>query len=638
MASPSSLCLPSRARSVALYGALGVVAYAVLAATCDAPRAHLDTARDWLMARDCLAGDCPSVGAGASVLGLKQGALWIRFLATGLGLGLDAQDLQRVLLALQALGAVVVAAAVRALAARAWPAPEPARAASCWRGEEASPRTATAPPSPRLVGARASGAGWRAALFSLGYVVLLRALEVGDTLWNPLLAHPGAALFGAGLALVLVGRGALFGALAGLGLALAVLGHVFAISFVPLLVFGALLAPRRPGLALLGASMALALPVGLDSWEALSINAAVFVERGLVAPFAGAILLAGVAALTLRRRWRAIPAERRALPALVALSGVVLAVGLWLPVVLGQTVSERYHFLLPPLAASALALGLDRGIGRLPERWRRAAPCAVVGLLLMAAVAAGRRNDHGGPTGVWRLPEVERLGRDLFSRGLGYAELHRRLQGPGSADLVAMLGALDPHALPGPAEAGPDGALLVLRLGRSAVPDPLPPTWRVVDLSDRFVALLREAPPGLLARGLEACHAEPGAPACVAVELAWREGPEARWFDRQYPAALPREECRARTSGARAWRFTVDASAGPVRALLPDPTSAGCRWTFDGGGTDRVVERAPGLQRVTVSTTLGGACSERCWPPALVVAPADDPVVSAFLAEAPDPE
>gem|GEM_PF-3048898 len=577
-----------------MYLVIAAVAYVYLASTCSSPLAHLDTAFEWLSARDCVEGRCPASGPGTSVLGLKHGALWGRLLATGIGVGFDALDFQRVVLLLQGLGAVVVAFAARKLA----------------------------------------GGKDRAAVLALCYVVVLRIIERGDILWTPVLAHTGAALFVTGLVLALLGRGPGYVAMAGLGFALASLSHALMLVLLPVLVFGAILAPGRPFANALAVVVTVAVPFVLDSWDTVVSNADFFQRSGLAWPIAAVIMASGASALSLRARWCSTTADRRARLALFGVLAAVLGTGYLAPRYAGSPASVRYFFCLPPVVALIAALGLERGLARLSVPKAILALRVLAVFVLMAAAAATQRDILGFRPESWLVSEVDALAVDFQRHGVGYAEAFRRVQGPGSRNLIGMLAAVDRHPIPGPVDDGADRTLLVLRFRKHSVPASLPSGWRVVDLRDPFAALVREAPPGLSARALAVCHPDdPDGPACVAIDRSWRDSPSGKWLDRQYPSALPREACGHRTSGRSGWRWTVDASAGSVRVLLPEPEWEGCRWALDGGGIEVVVPQGPVPHYVTASTTLGGACRDRCWPPSILAAPVDDPVVAAFLAD-----
>jgi hypothetical protein len=581
--------------------AVSVVAFGWLLATCDPPRVHLDTSRDLLMANDCLRGECPSWGTVASTLGLRQGTLWIRVLAWGQAAGLDASGLQRLLVALQALGA----------GALAWGA------------------------------LRLGAQPWRAATLTVVYVALLRTIESGDLLWNPIVAHPGAAVFAVGWLGLAAGGGLGFALLAGLGAALAILGHVLGLVLLPLLAFGLTLGRAHPLAALAAASGVLAGGVLLDSYDAVLVNARAFSNAGLAAPMAGAVIAAFLVGLPLRRRWLATSVGWRATFALglaLALAGLAPAL---IPRYMGVAEGGRFAYLLPPFAALAVGLWADA----LLEKLRL--PRLAGGLLTLLAVAAvlghagqaWRSEDHGGPRAVWRLPEVERLAADLYGRGATYAELFRRVQGPWDTDLVSTFAALDPTPAPVDDDRGPLHGLLILRVARSAVPSELPDGWRALDVSPGYVALLRESTGGLGSKGLEVTWSAPGeAPRTAVFERRWKEATDRpRFFvDRFYPHAAPDAVCHDGGASPARWTLPLEPAGGPRQARLLDAGWAGCAWTL----LSTTGEPAPGgvLALAADQSAVHAAvepksswCRTCCSPPPLLVAPADDPVVAAWL-------
>jgi hypothetical protein len=599
MSVPASHPPGRRSTGAIVFAVASVAAFAYLTATLDPPVTHLDTARDWLSARDCNRGDCPSWGPTASVLGLRQGALWIRVLAWGLGHDLDAMGLQRLLVALQALGA----------GALAW---------------------ATA---------RAGRTGWPAGLLVLVYVLGLRSVEPGDLLWNPALAHPGVALLAAGALGLATGGGLICALLAGLGAALAVLGHVLGLVLLPVLAWSLATARTRPLASLALGGVAFAGPVLLDSWQAVVANASALAAAGLAwAPPAAAATAAGVGLLLQRRLAAASDRAGVALLVVLALSAGFSA-AIALPVALRAAWSPRFLFVLPPFLALAGTLVLDAQLTRLPPTVAFVVGSVAPPAALACGVAMWSSNDHAGPAAPWRLPEAERLAADLYGRGATYADLFRRLQGPWDRYLLGTLAGLDPAPDPVPvtADRAAESALLVLRLARADVPPSLPPGWRRVDVSPGYAALLREGPDGALPDGLELCPgATEAAAPCQGWDRTWRENDRQRptFFDRLYPRVTPQEVCSLSLPAPTRWTVPLGPSTTPRTAWLPSPRWEGCAWRI-AGATDpdgREVTLGPGRSlRLTLETAPDlGACPAACAPPPLVIAPADDPVARAF--------
>jgi len=592
----------SRLRAAAIILLVTGIAFLWLGATRDSPRVHLDTARDWLLARDRLAGGCPSWGPVASVLDLRQGTLWLRVLAAGLAVGLDSTALQRCLEALQALGAGLLA----------WGA---------WR-----------------LGRRSL----TAALLAGVYVVFLRAIEPGDQLWNPAVAHPGAAVFAVGWLGLAAGGGLGLAVLAGAGAAVAVLGHVLGLIVLPLLALGLALGRSRPIVSLATGFATFAGLVLLDSWDAAILDARALAANGYGALLLSATVAGAAGGLALRRRWLGLAEGLR----LGLFLGLALVVATLAPAVIPGLVQvaegSRFAYLLPAFAALALALGGDALSRRLPTAARRAAVAVVLALALGGGRAAWHSRDHAGPDALWRLPELERLAADLYGRGATFAELFRRVQGPWDTYVVGTLAGLDPSPLPSDDDHGPGHGLLVLRLAKAAVPATLPAGWRRVDVSHDYAALLRDAPGGVAADDLVRCSPAPdGLARCARFERRWRAAREhpPEFADRQYPRVATDADC-TRAAPATTWSLALEPADRPRLVRLAASRWEGCAWRLDGAtsadGLEARLEPTPAPRRVVVATVETAPHPARCAPPPLIVGPADDPVILAFL-EAPCP-
>lgn len=593
----------SRAREGLLLLVLWGAAWAFLAATCDPPMAHLDTARDGLEARELLAGAGPSTGPGASVPGFVHGLLWIRFVALGLRLGLGVTALQQLVLALQALGAVLVAATAG-----------------------------------RLAGGRRT-----AMLLALSYSVLLRAVDAGDILWNPSLAHPAAALFAFGALATVAGGGPAMALAAGAGAGLALSAHALGLVLVPILAGLLLLAPREPlARLLLGAGAFLAV-VSLDSWEGFATNLDALVASGLGAWAAGSLLLAPLAALGLRRAGRSLSGVGLGAAAAWGTTALLALATAAAPRVAGAVDASagRYAIFLPPFLAVSLALAASALLERLPLRSdgrRTALAAGAAGLLLVLSLASWRSHDGNEAAAPWRWREVERIGEDLYGRGASYASLFRGLRGQGDRSLLAALAALEPEPRDS-RRSGDDGMeRTVLRFERTWVPMELPSGWREVELGGRFVALLRERREESLPARFEACEAdEPDAP-CLSAERRWEE-PEAGpggLRGRLYPGV--RFGSGGGVAGPRrtSWAWKLPPSPTARIAFLVTPEWEGVHWelALDGRKAGRKVDLPPGdVSRRLVARPVGAPRpgSDAAWPPPVVVGEADDPVLRMFL-------
>lgn len=283
------------------------------------PALHLDTARDLLLARDCvLAGHC-GAGPRSSFGGWTQGALWSHLLELRelAGLGLAA-------LAHAATLSVALAAALLPLVARALERPATALTWALWLP---------------------------ATLVTIGW----------PTLWNPTLWPLVLVVFYLALLHAARTRGLAAFVAAAAALALAVDVHVASAALVPFTLAVAVARAARPLVTVcLSAAVALAV-LALDSPAALADN------RELLASHLPALVctvLVSVAAGALLRR-RPLTATT---VALAACAHLLLAFPL-LAFVTGHPLHARY--LAPLVTPAALLLGARR-----PGRLAAALACA----------------------------------------------------------------------------------------------------------------------------------------------------------------------------------------------------------------------------------------------------------------------
>jgi len=490
---------------------------------------HLDTARDLLIARDCvLAGHCPGAGPRSSFGGLMQGATWpwLLELREHLGWGLIALERAADLL-------LACAAALVPVVARRIGAPANALTWALW-----FPATLLTIGYPRL---------WNPTPWPLVLVLTFLALLQG--------ARSGGA--------------AAFVAAAG-ALALAVDVHVAGGVLVPLALVVAAACARRPWVALPLAAGAFVGVVAAASPGAFAEN------RATLAPYAG-VLLAGsgaaVVAGLLARRWFAGDADRRARIVAVGACLYVSIGMIALSLASGHGLDPRYF--APIVTPAAIVVSARLGPFVSP-RWRAA--------VLIFVVA--------GHVGLWavqrvvdrqfRLIEAEAVAAELYGRGLAFGDLYRHVRGPRAFDLVSTLAALEPDD--GRA-AGRDGRdLLVVRALRSALPSPLPSGWNIVELGGAHVAVVVAVSPTVGIEPVEIC----GDGDCVQVSVdveRFAQHDATPWSARAH-AGLPGLAQRFARASSLTVRLPRRAVAEPSRIVVfHDDCGA---WQVD-AGRDEVV-------------------------------------------------
>jgi hypothetical protein len=515
--------------------------FLVLFLCVDPPPLHEDTARDLLIARDCVdAGRCAMAGPTASFGGLTQGALWIHALemsrAAGLGLG----GVRAIVLGLVSAAAVLVALTPR-----------------------------------RLFGWNAGPAAWAITLAATASTIEL------PVLWNPSVLPLPLALFQVALlALALTGGMGSAGAV-GVALALAIDAHVVCAGLVPFALGVVVATAARPVLATLVAGALLAgtsLVSSSGAWTAdLPILAAAWLPSSVLMAVA---LSLGVAS---RRRARAASPALRVRVVLVGSCGYVVAAVVLACVATGHPLAPRYLAPVVP-AAAILAAGAAIGaFGRRPPSPRRAlAGNAAVGLAVVVAVLLARRPPRADTRPRWTALDAEALAPALAARGWTFSDLYQHQRGPRQHSLLAGLA---PY-LPAPDGTPPLPArddLLLVKATRRAVQASGAEPWIVADLPGNDVAVARAAPSWLDASSLEVCVQPPGSGArCVHTGLGEDDpdrGAIGTFSQRAYPELESVRQAflsgEGRLTGALRWSVAVRLHSpmeGPAHVLtLPDP-------------------------------------------------------------------
>jgi hypothetical protein len=395
---------PSLRRS-AVHASLAFALSAALLAVAnpDAP-VHQDTARDLLMARDCIdRGACAMHGATSTFLRLEQGALWIHLLEI---LRLAHASVHAVTLAVLAWRAL--ACAVLFVTARRF-----------W----------------------GLGAGYVVAA-----VYLLLSVLVGSSavLWNPsLLPLPLALCCAAVSALAAGGETAHAGAL-GAALALSIDSHLASVLLVPVVAGLIAALARRPGAGSGAALAACAITLVVDSPEATARNLGLardsrFTLLALVVTFA----LAGMA---VRRPIAGVDRGQRVLIALLVLAGSAI-VGLpLLGQAFGHSLRDDYFELGLPFASLAVAPLVARAVGWVERRTRQRQSVAAR-LVFFAPAALGvfvlcqahRRHLVSG----WTMSGAEQVTRALNRADQHFGDWYAHLRGPDVAGMLGSLAAFD---------------------------------------------------------------------------------------------------------------------------------------------------------------------------------------------------
>jgi hypothetical protein len=478
-----------RALALAL---VGVAALALVLAGA-VPPLHPDTNRDLLLARDCLErGVC--FGPSTSFGSLEQHAGWVRLLAFLRALGLDPVGAHRALIAMNAIGAGVLA----------------------------------------LVAARRTNLLVAALVASVAFSWLVWAADF-PIFWNPTLAPLAYALLYAG---VLSRRWAVAGTLAGVGAMAAVETHVAGLVATAVLVLGLRVLADRPGRAV---ALALGLFGALEwalSGPSIAINLGAPIAR-LALP----ALILGLGASWLLGGWLRRGIEGRSRRELVVLAlAAVGTVGPPLVVALaaGHFLSARYFTVaivpLVGLLAAAL-IGLSaRG---------RAGRAAALVLAAVAIASSARPWSNAADRQYYTLDEVAVLADELAVRER-YASVRLALRGPLTNLLGESFAVWAEDASFDPSLDEP-----TVRVVRVADPEALPSSWRSLPLPSGAALGISEQISWLRPTQAELCLTGSGPPECVTLTAAhWRSfGGDRDSYERHSSGLLPvAERLRERVS------------------------------------------------------------------------------------------
>jgi hypothetical protein len=424
-----------------------------------------DTARDLLLARDCVdAGLCGMAGPRASFGGFTQGAIWIHLLELCRFLGLGLRGARGFVLFLDALSAALLYAAPR-----------------------------------RLCGWAAGPAAGAIYLLVSGYCIEL------PILWNPSMLPLPLAIFYLCLSSLAFGGELQAAVAAGVALALSFDAHLVCAALVPFFLGAVVATARRPLFAAPLAVLAMAASSYASSRGAWVADLPLLLGAKLLCGAAlGAILLLGV---SLRARAKLASPITRARATLVGACVYYGVVVVALRLVTGHPLAPRYFAAVVPAAAilgGAILSGALRE-RKIPEvrPGRANGLVVVVGALIVALL--GRLPSRATDAG-WTALEVETLASSLYAEGWRYRDLELHLRGPDAHALLAALAPYGPGAAAPHAPSSISDDLVVAKVSRARLPGEIPSEWRLIDMGREWVAVTRRASSWLSLAELETCE------------------------------------------------------------------------------------------------------------------------------------
>lgn len=496
-------------------GPAGAVAIAVCALLYlvplgfDAP-VHLDTARDLLLARDCVdAGRCHFAGPPASIGGLWQGALWIHVLEAARALHLRAAAVEGVTWLLCAGSAAVFYRMAR--------------------------RTFT----PRTAGVAAGL-----------YVVLAQWIVQYPILWSPSVAPLPVALFYFFLLRYHDGGERLPLALAAGSLALSMDSHVAcSVLLAPAALVVARRSQRPRGDFACLATVIVAV-LACDSYRAWSHNLSAL-GRGNAAWLALLGALATLATWLASRRWPIAGAQGRPSdgPPWTLLLASCLVPLLFAMLVGGTGLALRYFTPALPPVAMATTWALSRaGLSKRPAcEQRERFVLSVLALVAAAAVThlAGSTFFGCPEVPMWTLRDAERIAERLSAEGWTATPDGLYAGAAYSQTLTSTLDALLPSDLERGTGRRRPVAVLKLPQARRMEWNAYD-GWETLDLDDRYIAALNPDHPALRFDEIRCCVKTQGSSeeACVGAAPSRRDpgGPHVAAF--AYPSMCAREPPR----------------------------------------------------------------------------------------------
>lgn len=437
-----------------------------------------------------------------------------------------------------------------------------------------------------------------ATLLTIGY----------PTLWNPTLLPLALGLFSVAFFHATRTRSTTAFVAAAATLALAVDLHVASVLVVPALVGAMLACASRPLVAMPAAAIAAVIVHGVSSPRAFAENWPLVISQ---APIVGVgLALAAVGGIAVRRRLSELDGRTRATMSATSLCLYMLGLLPLLALLFDHPLHARY---LAPLVLPAAILLSTHSSGAAPRVWIRTTGTlfVIVGYLAFA-VGEHILNPR------FRLSEAERVGSEIYSRGISYGDLYRHLRGPYAVHILAILAALEPPDLRQSADDSDD--LLVLRTTRQQLPRDLPADWIVVELDAKHVAVVVPYTPWLRLESLEVCRKHPAT--CMGMTLAVVPRADTLWVERSHPT-LP--EFRRPDRGERvSYRISLRADVGGAARLihLLQDGCEGWQVELDGasdGSRSVRVEPDGKVHNVVFSVVAWPGC--RWWLPPFIEVP-----------------
>ncbi len=549
------------------------------------PPLHPDTARDLLLARDCIErGRCATEGARSSFLGLVQGDVWLRFLEA---VGTPARA-RSTALTLHALSAGALWLVPRRLCA--WPT-------------------------------------------AIATTVLYLALSVWTieypVLWNPSLVPLVAAVFAVSLVATAADGEIGPSVASGTALALSADLHVATLALVPVWLAALSATTRRPWIALPVAVLAL-----LGTYMVASPGAAAE-NLSILGHAATTVALACVGAIALGIGLRRIASRRtRATRARFVVFGIAasaLVVAVLAKTLSGHPVAPRYLAPVAPFMALAAAAAVTAvaALGRWRDWQRHPVAGGVVAIVVCLLGAYVWMPRHDGAATAWSWEDLAPIVGALRANGFEYPDVVRHVRGPDTRDLVEALGAVLPASPAGPPAIAPMDDLLLIRVAAREIPSPPPPGWQLVTLGRESAVLIRRARSMLDLDDVEVCAGDSRTASmrCARVDLEARDAsdrPDAPLAARAYREFAALRAVVRGTPQRQASRMRVAFHMRQMPDGVARIVDAGPGWTveaIDGAVAHshvpaRCVRLHPSVARasITFETRASGGIATRLPP------------------------
>ncbi|MGZ3453028.1 MAG: hypothetical protein ACXVEF_25700 [Polyangiales bacterium] len=525
---------------------------------------HLDTARDLLIAKNCVLGPrCEGAGPTTSFGGLVQGALWSHVLEARERWGFSIAALERFVDLSLALSAGLLALTAH------------------------------------------FGFRRKPTLFMWIAWLVMTVTAIGyPILWNPTLSPLPIAAFHLALAI-----GARTGKTFALVVAAAALAfsidlHVAYSVMVPFFLMALVALARQPLLALAYSLALMAEIIALESPGAYRHNLA------RAAPFTGTLIAGLVVAcaigFALRKPLRRRPAGER--PWIVAVSSSLYFVVMLLALsrVGGRAIEERYLGPVVPPLAILFGAAIEWVLPVL------LVPIGEVAIVIAMLVMRPPKLDQ------ILLRDAEPIARELYAHA-SFDDLFVHLRGPEAFPLLGTVAALEPPRRSGPS--GLEEDILVVRSSKGA-PAELPPNARVIELGGGSVAIVIRYAAKIDGRQMEVCL--DGDCHAIAVDPADLSGRHSiGWYARAYPSIGAMLRAFGGRNGRMTYRFRLrpGAPSKVVASALFCP-----RWRIESatGATSQL----PGRSTLVVAPEGGDIvfsvydCPNDGWLPAFAEVPA----------------